>query len=299
VTGQDVRTAVPVGGAPAAPAAGAAGDGLRYSGPSPRWRLLNAGELWRHRALFRMLAARDLKVRYRQTLLGFAWVVLQPVALGVIFVAFFTLLGQKPAPGDVPYVLVVFSGLLLWQLFASTFAQASASLVGNQHLIGKVYFPRLILPLATAVPNLVDFAVSLFIPAGLMAYFGIAPSWVVVFAPAFVLLALAAAVAAGMWLSALNVMYRDAGHIVPLVVQLGFFLSPVMFATRTLIPERWQPLLALNPLVGAIEGFRWALFRRTAAPVEEVLIGAAVTAAVFVTGLIYFRRVEGVLADRI
>lgn len=274
-------------------------DGLQYFGSRSRWQLLDFRELWRYRELLWMLAIRDLKVRYRQTLVGVAWVVLNPLAMGTIFVVFFSLLGQKPAPGGVPYTLVLLCGLILWQLFATIFAQASSSLVTNHYLIGKVYFPRLLLPLGVAFPSFVDFTIALLLPGALMVYYGVAPSWGIVLLPVFVLLAVMTALALGIWFSALNALYRDAGMLVPLFVQLGFFLSPVVYATEGLIPEAWRPVLALNPMVGALEGFRWSLLGYGEPPVGSVLIGLAVTLLMLLTGLFYFRRIERFLADRI
>jgi lipopolysaccharide transport system permease protein len=279
---------------------GAGGTELRYFGQSPRWRLVSWRELWRHREMLWVMGLRDLKVRYRQTLVGVSWVVLHPLAMGIVLVLFFSRLGARPSSGSVPYPLMLLSGLVLWQLFAGIVSRATGSLVGNQHLIKKAAFPRLILPLATVLTGLVDFSVGLLLPAGLMAYYGIAPGWGVVLLPAFVLLAVTAALALGIWFSALNAMYRDAAYLVTVLLQIGFFTSPVMYTTGAVIPEQWRPVVALNPMVGPLEGIRWSLFggegRWLLAP---VLTSVVVTSVIFVTGLAYFRRVEGVVADRI
>lgn len=272
---------------------------LVYFGARRPWALVDVRELWQFRGLLWALAERDIKVKYRQTLVGIAWAVLQPLATSLVFVLLFGLLGRVPAAGDVPYGLVVLSGVVIWQLFATTLAQATTSLVLNQNLIGKVFFPRLVLPLATAVPALVDFAVGLVVLAGVMAYYGIAPPWQVVFLPGFVLLALLTALAAGVWTAALNAIYRDVGYVIPFVLQVGFFVTPVVYATDVLIPERWRPLLALNPMTGVLDGFRWALLGRDDFPAVTLLTSAAVLAAVLAGGLMYFRRVEGYVADRI
>ncbi|HTU19592.1 MAG TPA: ABC transporter permease [Gemmataceae bacterium] len=272
---------------------------LQYYGAAPSWRLVNGRELWRHRELLWMLALRDLKVRYRQTIVGIGWVVLSPLAMGSIFVLFFGLLGRMPAPEGVPYALIVLTGLLPWQLFAGTVTSCTTSLVANQHLIGKVYFPRLVLPMATAIPNLVDFAFALLLPVALMIYYRVSPSWPILLLPVFIVLVVSAALAIGIWLSALNAIYRDVGYLVPFLLQLGFFLSPVVYATNALIPKRWQSFVALNPMVGALEGIRWSLFGAEKSPLVLVLTSASVTTLILVTGLLYFRRVEGVLADRI
>ncbi|MDB5305834.1 MAG: type transporter [Gemmataceae bacterium] len=277
----------------------AAKETLRYFGPTTRWRLFNILELWRHRELLWALAVRDIKVRYRQTLVGVAWVVLQPLAMAGVFLVFFGLLGRLPAPEGIPYSLILLTGLLPWQMVSGTVSQATVSLVTNQQLIRKVYFPRLVLPLATAIPPLVDFTIAAALPVGVMVYYQLVPSWHVVFVPVFVGLAVLAAVAVGIWLSAVNAIYRDFGYVVPVILQLGFFLSPVVYTTSSLVPEGWQPVAALNPMVGAIEGLRWAMLGIGDPPVLSAAIGAAVTGFVLLTGLTYFRRIEGFLADRI
>jgi lipopolysaccharide transport system permease protein len=254
--------------------------------------------LWRFRGLFWALAVRDIKVKYRQTVIGVAWALIQPLATALVFVFLFGLLGHVPTDGDRPYGLFVLPGVILWQLFATVLTQATNSLVANQNLIAKVYFPRILLPASAAVPALADFGVGLVVVAGVMACFATAPGWPVLTAPLFILLGLLTALAAGAWASALNAIYRDTGFAIPFVLQIGFFVSPVVYATDALIPERWRPLLALNPMTGVLEGFRWSLFGG-AFPAKTVLIGAAMTALVLVSGLWYFRRVEGYLADRI
>lgn len=274
-------------------------DGLQYFGPPPPWRLVNLREIVRFRELLWVLALRDLKVKYRQAVVGVAWVVIQPLATALVFVLLFGLLGKTPATEGTPYGVFVLPGVVLWQLFANTVAQATGCLVANQNLIGKVYFPRLILPLAAAANSVIDFVVGLVVVAGVLVVYGIAPAWTVVFAPAFVVLALAAAVAVSALTSALNAIYRDVGFAVPFALQIGMFVSPVIYATDVLIPERWRLLLCLNPMTGALEGFRWALFGNTAFPTESVAIGTATATISLAAGLTYFRRVEGYLADRI
>jgi lipopolysaccharide transport system permease protein len=296
------ESATPTAGAehpsdPAAPGSGG-GRGLRFFGPTPRWRLLDLGELWRFRELLWMLAFRDIQVRYRQAVVGVAWVVLQPLSTALVFVLLFGLLGHVPTDEAVPYGVFILPGVVLWQLFAGTFSAATGSLVGNQGLIGKVYFPRLLLPLGAAVANLVDFLVGFAVVAVVMAGYGIAPSWAVVLLPAFVLLAVAAGLACGVWGAALNALYRDTGLLVPFLLQLGFFFSPVVYSTARLIPEQWRAVHMLNPMVGVVGGFRWCLFGGPA-PVAAVAVAVVVTGVTLVTGLVYFRRVEGVLADRI
>jgi lipopolysaccharide transport system permease protein len=259
---------------------------------------LNLLELWRYRELLWMLALRDLKVRYRQAIVGVAWVVLQPLSTALVFVVLFGLLGHTPATGGVPYGVFVLPGVVLWQLFASTITQATGSLVLNQNLIGKVFFPRLILPVAPAITNLVDFTVGLVVILCVSAAYGIAPAWGIVFLPLFVLLGLTAALALGIWGAALNAMYRDTGLLVPFLLQVGFFLSPVIYSADVLIPERWRAFLLLNPMSGVVSGFRWSLLGGEP-PIQALAVSVVVTGLALVTGLAYFRRVEGVLADRI
>lgn len=280
-----------------APPAGA-GE-MEYFGPSPRWRLVNLRDVWRRRELLWMLAVRDLKVRYRQTLVGVAWVALQPVVSALIFVVLFGLLGRQPTEQGVPYVVVALCGVLLWQLFAAIVGQAAGSLVTHQNLIGKVYFPRILLPLTPVLPNLVDFAIGFVVLLAVMFFKDVVPGWTVLAAPAFVLLAVLAALAVGVWASALNAIYRDTGYAVHFLLQVGFFVSPVIYASTALVPEHWRVWLDLNPMVGAIEGFRWAMIGHGSLPVRALLMALAVTAVVLLTGLVYFRRVEGYLADRI
>ncbi|QJX00485.1 ABC transporter permease [Frigoriglobus tundricola] len=283
---------------PSVARAGETAPGLQYHGAVARWRLLDLRELWRYRDLLGMLAVRDLKVKYRQAVIGVAWSVIQPLATALIFVLLFGLLGNTPAAGGVPYGVFVLPGVVLWQLFAGSVGQMTGCLVANQNLIGKVYFPRLVLPLAVLVAALVDFAVGLAVVGGVFAVYGVVPAWTLVFAPLFVLLGSVSALAVGAWMSALNAIYRDTGFAVPFALQIGFFLSPVVYATDVLIPERWRPLVALNPMTGAVDGFRWALFGGPF-PTLTVLLGAGAAAVVLVSGLWYFRRVEGYLADRI
>ncbi|MCR4413064.1 MAG: ABC transporter permease [Thermoguttaceae bacterium] len=263
------------------------------------WRFVDFGELWRSRDLLWMLTARDLKVRYRQAVVGAAWAVLQPVLTMVIFGVLFGLLGRKPAAGDAPYLVTAYCGLLPWHLLATSLSQATASLVNDRHVITRVYFPRMLLPMASVVAALVDFGIAAVVLAGLMAWFGIAPTLALVTLPGFVLLAVLVALGAGLWLSALNALYRDIGYTVPFLLQVGFFVSPVVYETAALVPERWRLVYSLNPMVGAIEGFRWALLGGPAPPMAMLGVSMAVAAAFLLGGMAFFRRVEHVIADRI
>lgn len=281
------------------PSPPADGEGLRYFGPSPGWRLVNWRELWQHRELLWTLAVRDLKVRYRQTLVGVAWVVIQPVTTMAIFLVLFGLLGRQPASDAAPYGLVLMCGLLPWQLFAGVISRATVCLVENQALVTRVYFPRLVLPLSGGVSAVVDFAVAFLVLIGLLLWYGVPLSWGALVVPPLVALTVLAGLAVGVWLAALNAMYRDFGYVVPFLLQVGFFVSPVVYETDALIPERWRALFALNPMVSVIEGFRWALLREPPPAAVPVLASLAGGLFLLVSGLVYFRRIERYLADRI
>lgn len=253
------------------------------------------GDVWRYRELLGFLAWRDVKIRYKQTVLGAAWALLQPAITLAIFTFVFGRLANMPS-GGVPYPLLVMAGLLPWQLFANSLSSASSSLVSNTHLISKVYFPRLIIPLASLAVALIDFAIVTLLYGGLCVWFNYLPDARVLLAPLFVLSALLAALGAGLWLTALTVRFRDFRFIVPFLIQLGVFLSPVGFSTSNL--PNWRLLYSLNPMVGAIDGFRWCLLG-DAQPLwwPAQAIGLSVTAVLVITGLWYFRRTERSFAD--
>lgn len=254
-------------------------------------------DLWRFRDLAWFLAWRDILVRYKQTVFGVAWAVLQPVLTMVVFTVVFGRLAKLPAPGGTEYAVLVFVALLPWQFFANALSNASGSLVGNAHLISKVYFPRLLVPLAALGPCAVDLAVGLVVLAGLMAWFHVVPDWRVLMLPLFLLLAAAAALGAGLWLAALSVRYRDFRYVVPFALQAGLFLSPVGFGSEV-IPENWRLLYSLNPLVGVIDGFRWALLGgRTALYLPGLALSVVLVALLLAGGLRYFRRTERTFAD--
>jgi homopolymeric O-antigen transport system permease protein len=252
-------------------------------------------DLWRYRELLYFLAWRDLAVRYKQTAIGVAWVLIRPALTMVAFVAFRRLVGALPAA--VPEPVLVFAAVLPWQFFSTAMVDASGSLIGNANLLSKVYFPRLIIPAAAIVTALVDFLVTLVLLGVLMAWYGLAPSWPIVFMPAFALLALGLALGTGLVLAALNVKYRDFRYVVPFLVQMGLFVSPIAFTSADL-PERWRALYSLNPVVGLIDGFRWTILG-DAAPVagSTVASSLAVTAVFVALGIWYFRRVERSFAD--
>lgn len=254
-------------------------------------------DLWHYRELLGFLAWRDVKVRYKQATLGIAWAVVQPAITMVIFTFVFGRLANMPND-NTPYPLVVLAGLLPWQLFSSAFSGASSSLLNNASLVSKVFFPRLIIPLSSLAVALVDFAVVLLLYAGMMVWYGVMPSWHVVFLPLFILLSLMAAFGTGAWLTALTVQYRDFRFIAPFMLQVGVFLSPVGFRTDNM--PNWRNLLALNPLTGVIDGFRWCLLGNSATLDASVTVISVVLIGILVlTGVWYFRRTERLLADNI
>jgi lipopolysaccharide transport system permease protein len=253
-------------------------------------------DLWRYRELFYFLAWRDILVRYKQTTIGIAWSVLRPFLTMVVFVVVFGELARLPSEGA-PYPILVFTALLPWQMFANGITQSSGSLVDNSNLITKVYFPRLAVPTSAVIVSLVDFVISLFLLLVLMAWFHLAPSWRLMTLPLFLVLALMAALGFGFWLAAINVKYRDFRHVVPFLVQFGLYLSPVGFSSR-LVPERWRLVYSLNPMVGVIDGFRWAILGGKAQfSFSSLFLSGVVSCAALVVGVTYFRRVERSFAD--
>src|SRR2546427_4472318 len=219
-------------------------------------------DLWRYRELFLILAWRDISVRYKQTIIGVAWAVIRPFLTMVVFTVIFGRIAALPS-GGVPYALMVFAAMLPWSLFSTALGEASNSLIGNERLISKVYFPRLIIPTATVVTAFVDFLISFVILLGLMVYYRFAPSWNILLLPLFIVMALLASLGPGLWITALNVKYRDFRYVIPFLVQFGLYISPVGFSS-SIIPEKWRLLYSLNPIVGVIDGFRWSILRRAA-----------------------------------
>lgn len=263
--------------------------------PSRRFVPLSLRDVWDYRELLVFLVWRDIKVRYKQTALGAGWAVIQPFMMMVVFSIFLGHLAKVPSDG-VPYPLFVFAGLVPWTFFAQALGGASNSLVGNANLISKVYFPRLIMPFSTAASFLVDLLIALGLLGAIMAWYGRAPTVQILLLPVLVLLALVAALAVGIWLSALNVRYRDVRYAVPFLVQLWMFATPVAYAA-SLVPDRWRWVYAINPMTGVVEGFRWALIDTGSAPGLVLVVSAAATVALLVSGLFYFRRVERTFAD--
>ncbi len=252
-------------------------------------------DLWDYRELLYFLFWRDFKVRYKQTLLGGSWAILQPLATMIIFTVFLGRLAKVSSDG-IPYSVFAFSGLLPWQLFSFSLTAASASLVGNSQLITKVYFPRLVIPVSAVLVGLVDFAIASSVMVVLMAYHHIVPTAGILMIPLFVLFAVFAALAVGLILSALNVQYRDVRHTIPFLIQIWMFATPIVYPS-SLIPQRWRLLYGLNPMVGVVDGFRWALFGKWNGSGAMVAVSVASTIVLFVLGLGYFRRMERNFAD--
>jgi lipopolysaccharide transport system permease protein len=259
------------------------------------WQPVNLKELWHYRELLWILAVRDIRVRYKQTLLGVTWAVLQPLLTMLVFTIFFAKLGNLPTDGVQPQ-LFYFCGLLPWQLFSNSLTQAGNSLVGNQNLITKVYFPRLAIPIAAVVTGLVDFAVAMLVLIPMMAWYHAVPGWQVIMFPVFVAMAFLAALAVGLWLSALNVEYRDVRYVIPFLVQFWLFVTPIAYPA-SLVPAGWKRVvLGLNPMSGVVEGFRWSMLGRPT-PGPLVWVSVVMIAVLLVSGLLYFRRMEKTFAD--
>jgi lipopolysaccharide transport system permease protein len=272
--------------------------------PSDQFLVIEAGkterqywrDLWRYRELFYFLAWRDVLVRYKQTVIGVAWAIIQPLFTMIVFTLVFGRLAKLPS-GGVPYAVLVYAAMLPWQFFSSALSQCSASLIGNANLISKIYFPRLIIPTSSVIVAFVDFLISGTILAALMAWYGVAPPWQVVTLPFFILLAFAAAMGAGLWLAALNVEYRDFRYVVPFMIQAGLYISPVGFSSA-IVPEKFRLLYSLNPMVGVIDGFRWALLgQQTALYLPGFIASVALVALLLLTGVWYFRKTERTFAD--
>jgi lipopolysaccharide transport system permease protein len=263
--------------------------------PHKRLLHLDLKAIWEYRELLYFLVWRDLKVRYRQTAIGIGWVVLQPLLTMAIFTAIFGRFAQIPSDG-LPYPIFAYSALLPWNLFASSLTRGGESVVGNAQLISKIYFPRLLLPLSGILSPIVDFAISFVILVVMMIWFGTLPTWGVLALPLFLLLAVLTALAVGLWLSALNVRYRDVGHTIPFVIQLWMFASPIVYPV-SLVPEKWRLLYSLNPMAGVIEGFRWALLGKESPDFVVITISALMVLALLLPGIVYFKYTERTFAD--
>lgn len=264
--------------------------------PPTRWGFPDLAGIWRQRELLFLLARRDLAVRYKQTLAGVAWVVIQPLAYAAVYSLALTFLRASPSD-DVAYPVFVLTGLTLWLSFSSIVSRCSTSLVASSSLISRMHFPRIILPIAALLPNLVDFAVAFVVLIGVMLVYGVTPDVQILFAPLFVLLMVAVGAGIGLWFAAIAVRYRDIQQLVPFVLRIALYSSPVLYGL-SLVPEAAQPFMSLNPATGFLEGFRWAVLPGTPAPSLDLILIPLVTAVVLlVTGLLYFRRAEDAFAD--
>ena len=277
----------------------------RTRDPANQWLVLEPNriekqywkDLWRYRELFAILAWRDIAVRYKQTFIGVAWALIRPFLTMVVFTVIFGRLAKLPTEGNAPYAILVFAAMLPWQFFSTALSSCSESLISNANLLTKVYFPRLIVPASAVITSFVDFLISFVILAGLMLWHQWWPSWRLLTLPLWMAVAFAASMGAGLWLASLNVQYRDFRYVVPFLVQFGLYVSPVGFSSA-IVPEKWQLLFALNPMVGVIEGFRWAIIGR-GAYINPLGFGLsmAIVLLLLITGIRQFRRMEKRFAD--
>jgi lipopolysaccharide transport system permease protein len=266
--------------------------------PARGWSFGNFRDLWLYRELVFFMTWRDLKVRYKQTILGVAWAVVKPFMTMVVFSIFFGKLAGVPSDG-VPYPIFSFTALLPWELFANALSIASRSLVQNSHMITKIYFPRIILPLSSILSGLVDFAIAFVILIGMMIFYKIVPTPAIWTLPLFLLLALVTALGIGLWLAALNVLYRDINYITPFLTQFWLFITPIAYPA-SLLPDKWHLIYALNPMTGVVEGFRWALLGTSqGAPGPMLLVSAVISVLLLLSGLVFFHRTERLFADMV
>lgn len=273
--------------------------------PSQGWSALNLGDLWRYRELIYFLIWRDIKVRYKQTVLGASWAIIQPFVTMVVFTIFFGGLAKMPSD-DIPYPIFSYTGLLPWGLFTKAIGDAGRSMITNRSMITKVYFPRLSIPLASVLSGLVDFGLAFVVLIGMIAVYNFVPELnyqarltpAILTLPLFLLLTLITSLGVGLWLSALNVQYRDINYIIPFLTQFWLFITPIVYPS-SLIPEQWQLLYALNPMAGVVEGFRWALLGLETAPGPMLAVSSTISVILLVSGLFYFRRMERTFADQI
>lgn len=254
-------------------------------------------DLWRYRELFIILSWRDLSVRYKQTIIGILWAILRPFLTMVVFTVIFSRIAKLPSDGNAPYALMVFAAMLPWSLFANSLAESSNSLIDNTNLISKVYFPRLIIPAATLITALVDFLISFVILVAMMIYYQFMPGWQIILIPFFIILALMASLGPGLWITALNVKYRDFRYVIPFLVQFGLYISPVGFSSNV-VPDKWRLLYSLNPMVGVIDGFRWCILGGNS-PIylPGFFLSLAIIASFLWLGVSRFRKMEKTFAD--
>jgi lipopolysaccharide transport system permease protein len=264
--------------------------------PSKGWVSLRLGELWRYRELLYFLTWRDIKVRYKQTVIGAAWAIIQPFTTMVVFSLFFGQLAGIPSD-DLPYPIFSYAALVPWTFFAASLTNTSNSLVGNANLIKKIYFPRLVIPLSAVLSNVVDFCLAFGVLLLMMLAYGILPTINIVFLPFFLLLALVKALGVGLWLSAMNVQFRDVRYVVPFLVQVWMFITPIAYPSSLIQNEALRALYGINPMAGVVEGFRWALLGTQTAPSGILALSTLVSILLLVSGLFYFRRMEKTFAD--
>jgi lipopolysaccharide transport system permease protein len=265
--------------------------------PTGGWAALNLRDLWVYRELVYFMTWRDLKVRYKQTLLGAAWAILQPFLTMVVFSIFFGSLAGVPSDG-VPYPIFSYTALIPWTLFSKALQDASRSLVNSSHMITKVYFPRMILPLASVLAGIVDFLIAFVVLLGMMVFYQVTPTANIWTIPLFLLLALVTATGVSLWLSALNVLYRDINYVLPFLTQFWMYITPIAYPS-SMVPEKWRLLYAVNPMTGVVEGFRWALLGSGQAPGLMTLVSSAVAIVLLVSGMFYFKRMERLFADMV
>jgi lipopolysaccharide transport system permease protein len=263
--------------------------------PTRGWVSLRIWELWKYRELLYFITWRDVKVRYTQAVLGVGWALIQPLMTMMIFSVIFGHLAKLPSEG-IPYPIFSYAALLPWQLFSSALTRTSSSLIGNAHLLTKVYFPRLIIPVSAIGAGLVDFGISFVVLLGLMFYYAIVPTWTILWLPLLVVFVLLTGLGVGLWLSALNVQYRDVQHMIPFLVQVWMFASPVAYSAELIPKGIWRVLYGLNPMAGVIQGFRWALLNGDP-PGELMLLSVVIVMILLVTGLFFFKRMERTFAD--
>lgn len=263
--------------------------------PARKWSPINIRELWTYRDLLLILAGRDVKLRYKQTALGVVWVVLQPLIAALLFALIFGKFAQMPSDGQ-PYVLFVFCGLLPWTFFSGALQRAGGSLIADSRLITKVYFPRILIPIASTLAVSVDLAVSLLVLVAMMIFYHVTPTWRLALLPAFVVLTAVGASGVSLWLSAVSVKYRDFVHALPFIIQIWLFASPVAYAA-SMIPLRYRGVYSINPIVGYVEGFRWAVLGKSTLTVQMVGLATVITIITWLGGAVYFRRVERGFAD--
>jgi lipopolysaccharide transport system permease protein len=275
-------------------------DTLTEINPKRAFLLLDFKEIWRYRELLWIMGLRDLKVRYKQTIIGAAWAVIQPLTTMLIFTVLFMLMGHTPTQSNnVPYALTMFCALLPWQLVASSLSPAATSIITHQNMVKKIYFPKIVLPISALIPSLLDYLVSLVILLLMMAWYHIPLGWPLLMVPVFMAMCILATIGMSLWLSALSAIYRDFMYTIPFIIQIGFFVSAVIFETRAILPEKFWAIASLNPMVTVNEGLRWAMLGADPLPLSLWLPGLLTTAMILLSGLVYFQRMQRHFADRV